>query len=322
VRVALVGGAGLLGRALCRALLHEGETPIVIDRNAPPATLGARFVPADILRDDVRSALATSAPDVVIHLAARVDPPRAGGRAAMRALHVEGTRRVTTAARLLGVPRFILVSSSVVYGARPTNPALLTESAPIFPLATFPYAVDKAAQEETARAHAGRMPLVIARPGILYAGDAKSYLTEMLRLAPGILPAIDGCRPLLDFVDVDDVASALVALSRAAPIVQGPFNIASRAPIAFDEVARIAGLRVIEIPRRLVAPALDIGALLAPRWARAPSYILDHLMFPFVTDASALTRATGFVPRFTAADALRAMLDRNVNPTERVHASA
>jgi len=309
MRVALVGGAGLLGSALERALDEGGDQVTVLDVRAPQGAR-ARFVPIDILRDDVRSALATCAPDVVVHLVARVDPPSVGGRAAMRALHVEGTRRVVAAARALSVRRCVLVSSSVVYGARPTNPVPLDESAPVAPLAHFPYAVDKAAQEDVARATCGAVELVVARPGILYGRGAKNYLTEILRRAPGVLPAIDGARPLLDFVHTADVARALAGLVRAPQPITGAFNIASRAPISFDEVARLAGLRVVDVPRRLLAPLLDVGALFAPRTARAPSYILDHLMYPFVTDGGRIEREIGFRPSTTAAEALAEMLDR------------
>lgn len=305
-RVALIGGAGLVGQALARALADDGDEPLVVDL-APPRELVGRYRRADILEDDLAPLL--DGVDAVVHLAARVDPPHPRKRGEMRRLHEEGTERVVRAARRAGVRRLVLCSSAVVYGAWAENPVPLHEEHPARPRPGFPYAVDKALQERIVLDAAGALEVVIARPAIVYGEGARSYLTEILRRAPGILPALDGRRPPLQFVHKDDVARALAALSRVTAGT-GVFNVASRDVVSFEAVARRAGLRVVDVPRRVVAPALDAAQWVVPRWLRAPSYVLDHLMYPFVLSSARLTRELGVEPRYGSLDAVDAMLGR------------
>jgi len=167
--------------------------------------------------------------------------------------------------------------------------------------------VDKAEQERIAMSLAPSAIVTVVRPAVIYGPSAFNYLTEFLRRAPGILPALDGRRPPLDFVWVDDVAEAIArAIERRAG---GVFNLASRAPATYEQVAEVAGLNVVDIPRRLVEPALNLGARFAPSWLRAPSYVLDQLAYPFVTSGEKAERELGFLAQRTALQALRGMLD-------------
>lgn len=292
-RVVVTGGSGLVGRELLRLLAADGDDPLALDLR-PPEVPGARYVRADILTDDLAASLEGA--DAVMHLAARVDPPHPRRREAMRRLHEEGTENVVRAATRAGVRRLVLCSSAVVYGARADNPVPITEEHPSRPLETFPYAVDKARQEAIVSAAGQRLEVAIARPAIIYGAGARSYLTELLRRAPGVLPALDGRRPPLQFVHVHDVARALAALSRSS--LTGPFNVGSRDLASFESVAKRAGLRVADVPRRLVAPVLDAAQWVVPGRLRAPSYVLDHLMYPFVVSSERLVRELGVTPRY------------------------
>lgn len=303
-RAALLGGAGLVGRALARRLLKGAEfTPCIFDLN-DPCLPGVEYRRVDALTDELTAVLQGMA--VVFHLVAQVDPPRVGGRRAMRRLHEEGARNVGRAAVSAGVPRLVHCSSAVVYGAYPGRTLPLTEEAPLLPNPGFPYAVDKAAQEQILQGFRGAIELCIARPAIIYSHEARSYLTEILRYAPGILPAINGQRPALQFVHVDDVAEALVRLARSE--FPASYNVCPPDWVSYEEVARIAGLRVVDVPRRVLAPLLDAAALLAPRALRAPSYILDYLSYPFVMSPERFIEVHGVRAQHSTQDALREML--------------
>lgn len=299
----MTGGAGLVGRALVRVLLDDGDDPVALDLVAPPAASGS-FRRVDLLEDDLAPHFEGA--DAVVHLAARVDPPHPRRREAMRRLHEEGTWRVVRAASRAGVRRLVLCSSAVVYGARPDNPVPLREDTPRRPLPTFPYAVDKARQEAIVQDAAAQLEVAIARPAVIYGAGAKSYLTEILRRAPGVLPALDGRRPPLQFVHVHDVARALAALSRTS--VAGPFNVGSRDVVSFESVAKRAGLRVVNVRRRAVAPLLDAAQWVLPGSLRAPSYVLDHLMYPFVISSERLFSELGIEPRYGSLAAVDEML--------------
>ncbi|HEY1098616.1 MAG TPA: NAD-dependent epimerase/dehydratase family protein, partial [Myxococcota bacterium] len=250
--------------------------------------------------------------DRVVHLVARVDPPRdAADREAMRRLHLDGTRAVVDAASAVDVDHVVLVSSAVVYGAHADNTRPLPVDAPLRPN-PFPYAEDKAAQEALVRGLVEDDRLTVVRPAIVYAAHAHNYLTEIIRRARlpfvrGVLPALDGHRPPLQFVHVDDVAAIVAAaLSKR---VTGTLHAASNDALTYDEVAAIAGLRVVDVPLRLIGPVLDRLVPLMPPSLRAPSALFPYLMFPFLIDMASTSMALQLTPSWSSADTLRAMLD-------------
>jgi nucleoside-diphosphate-sugar epimerase len=296
-----------VGTALCRHLLHAGQDvqPIVCDLR-DPSIPGVQWIPTDLLKDNIEQVLGSANAQVVVHLAAQVDPPTSKGRMAMRSLHVDGTERLVSAVAEIGVRRLILCSSAVVYGARAGNPVPLTEEDAVQPNDGFPYGQDKAIQEQIVQEIAGNVEIAIARPTVIYGPQAKNHLTEILRYAPGILPAIDGRRPPLQFVHVDDVAQGLALLIKSS--VNGCFNIGPLDYLSYNEVAMIAGLRVIPIPRLLLKPFVNRVADKVPSWARAPDYVLEHLSYPFVISSEKMVTELGYAPQYSSAQALRAML--------------
>lgn len=304
-RVVVIGGSGLVGARLVRQLRDEGAQVTSCDI-APSSVDGIRHVPLDILRDDVGAVFHAHHPQAVVHLVARVDPPRGrGGRAKMRALHVEGLSRVVRAATRNGVERFVLASSACVYGAHPDNPVPLDEEAPLRPREDFPYALDKAAQERVLNEQGQAMSTAILRPAVIYAKEARNYLTEILRYAPKVLPAVGGRRPPLQFVHAEDVASALRALLHS--FEPGAFNVGADA-MSYENVAALCGLKVINLPRAALAPAANLGARFLPAHFRAPAYVLDQLAYPFVVDTTRLRTQCAIAPAYSSADALREML--------------
>jgi nucleoside-diphosphate-sugar epimerase len=327
--VALVGGSGLVGSALVQLLGREQVPVVVYDRRPPgPAAQSVpRWRSVDLLADNAAAVLAAGFAadhiDVVVHLAARIDPPRdAADRERMRRLHEHGTAATIEASRRAHVRRFVLVSSAVVYGASATNPVPLDEDAPVRP-GTLPYAVDKARQEELVVEHWGRAGLTVVRPAIVYAPEAHSYLTEILRRARlplpsawpfrrGVLPALDGHRPPLQFVHVDDVAAVLAAIVRRVDDarVDGIFHACAADWLAYDDVARLADLVVVDVDAARVGRVL--GALvpwMPPSW-RAPPELFPYLMHPFVLSAARTKAVLGVTPRHSSASALTAMLAR------------
>jgi UDP-glucose 4-epimerase len=318
--VPLVGGSGLVGTALLDRLLRRGHHVVVLDRRPPRRAVEWRDV--DLLDAAAAARMAAvlraAGSDVVVHLAARVDPPRDdAGRARMRRLHEHGTKATVDAARQAGVSRFVLVSSAVVYGAWPDQPVPLTEDAPVRPC-DLPYAVDKARQESLVVEGWGAAPgLAIVRPAIVYAPHARSYLTEILRRARlpvppgwrgprGVLPALDGHRPPLQFVHVDDVAAVLEAvIARAA---EGTFHACPDDWLPYDEVARLAGLAVVDVDARRIAGVLDaVLPWLPPSW-RAPPALFPYLMHPFVLSSTKTAASLGVRPVHSSSTALRSML--------------
>ena len=112
----LTGGAGVVGKALCRELIARGVCVRVLTlpgdslAQSLPGEVDVRF--GDVTDfESIRSAF--EGVDVVYHLAAILLSTKRG---AFEHVNTEGTRNVLTASKLAGVRRFLYVSSiSVTY---------------------------------------------------------------------------------------------------------------------------------------------------------------------------------------------------------------
>ncbi len=159
------GAAGFIGTRTSTMLTEEGHTVIGMDDlNAAydvrmkehrlatlQGTAGFRFLKLDISIGDELKALAGEKFDGIIHLAAR-----AGVRASVEnpglfyATNVLGTLNLLELARSQGIPKFVLASTSSIYGANPPYPTPETASSSE-PLQ--PYAASKKAAEVLAYAY-------------------------------------------------------------------------------------------------------------------------------------------------------------------------
>ena len=161
MRTLVTGGAGFIGSTLVDRLLANGGEVVALDNfdpfypeSAKRANLAAalshprfRLVEADI-RDAaaVRQVVSEAHPDAVAHLAAKAGVrPSIEAPALYAEVNVLGTTHLLEAAcQLRPLPRFVLASSSSVYGDRPDAP--FRETDPVDdPIS--PYAATKTACE-------------------------------------------------------------------------------------------------------------------------------------------------------------------------------
>lgn len=157
----VTGGAGFIGSHVCGRLLQDGHSVWAFDdlnsfyapelkrRNLHDLQALAKsfeFVQGDLTeRAAVEELFSSVAFDQVIHLAARAGVrPSLEDPALYQRVNVEGTVNLLEAARARGVRKFIIASSSSVYGINSKVP--FSETDPIFsPIS--PYAASKLACE-------------------------------------------------------------------------------------------------------------------------------------------------------------------------------
>jgi nucleoside-diphosphate-sugar epimerase len=299
--VAVTGAARGVGQALAARLADSqlaGRVVAIDDHRGDVA--GVTWRVADV-RDPALAARLAGV-DVVVHtdMSTSVDTdPRE-----RRAFNVRGAQTVLTAAAAERIGRVVLMTSAMVYGARPDNPVPLPEDAPLLADADGSMAGDLLEVEELARRSRRANPgtaVTVVRPAALV-GDAVDTLLTRHFEAPRLL-AVRGCEPRWQFCHVDDLVSALELA--AAGVVTGDFAVGCDGSLSQDEVESLSGMKSIELPARLTfGTAQRLHRLGA---TPAPAAELRYVVYPWVVDCAAL-RAAAWHPSVSNAEALAVLL--------------
>jgi UDP-glucose 4-epimerase len=154
VRAIVTGGAGFIGGHLCRRLLREGWSVLILDnlssgflRNVPD---GADFKWCDLTAEDAASELPKDGADVVFHLASHVGQELSFERPVYD-LKANGVSTLVLLKWCLdhAVKQLVFASSMNVYGNPTAMP--VTEETSVDP--PSPYAVGKIASEYLCRVY-------------------------------------------------------------------------------------------------------------------------------------------------------------------------
>lgn len=158
--ILVTGGAGFIGSHLVDRLLAQQDTRVTVidsfDDFYNPEIKRANLAPhaanpaLEVIEADIRDArkleqaFSAARLDAVVHLAARAGIRPSLDHAPLYAeVNIQGTLNLLELARRSSLPRFILGSSSSVYG--PRTPSPFREDAPLAPIS--PYAATKASAE-------------------------------------------------------------------------------------------------------------------------------------------------------------------------------
>jgi GDP-4-dehydro-6-deoxy-D-mannose reductase len=301
VRVLVTGADGFAGRRLVPRLAAEGHEVVAGVGGAPPAfPEDVRVIGLELRRHDSVAACVAPGFDAVVHLAAvasgaeaRRDPGaawevNAAGTARLCEAVAEGVGRTGRNARVL------VVSTGEVYGAG-RGRRLRRETDAAQPCS--PYAASKLGAEVAAlevRRRTG-LAVVVARPfPHTGAGQDDRFvvpafarrLAAARRSGAGTI-AVGNLEPVRDFLHVDDVIDAYVAL------------IGRGRPGAVYNIASGQGVSVGGVLARLQAM---LGSRIAP--LSDPSLMRQADVPYLVGDATRLRNDTGWAPRRTLNDAL------------------
>jgi UDP-glucuronate 4-epimerase len=283
--IVVTGGVGFIGYHVTRALLARGDSVVVVDdfSDAPyPAAeklrnerdLLAEFDRVRVVRGCVTDR-ATMSPlvqgaDAILHLAglAGVRPSFADPARYAR-VNVEGTAVMHELAREHRVERFLLASSSSVYGnatplpAREDAPAIAPES---------PYAASKRAAELVAGALCRRTPSMRCAALRFFTVYGPRQRPEMAITL--FTRAVLAGRPVTlfgdgsmrrDFTHVDDIArGVLAALEGVSPGFRA-YNLGSGAPVDLRTLVRAIGetAGIEPVVERAPVPLGDVDATFA-----------------------------------------------------------
>jgi uncharacterized protein len=263
MKVAIIGGSGLVGRALSRSMLADSADVLVLsrdpDRRRKVIPDGARI--AKWSPDDVAGLAASIADsDAVVSVAgARVAPwPWTRRRKALiRSSRVDTVRSIVEAIGQLLPDRrpatLVVVSGIDAYPESPggDDPPPMTESTPMG--SAFLAQVSRALEEEALRAEALGVHVARLRMGNVLARDADLiwFLALPVRLFLG--GRIGRGDQWLTWVHIDDAVRLFrLAIDQAIP--EGLMNVTS--PVACRQIDFVRSMaRVLRRPARFPAPA-------------------------------------------------------------------
>ena len=310
MRVVVVGASGNVGTSVLQALAGDSriESLVGLSRRLPSES----FPKVEWRRADVTVSPLTpvfEGADAVVHLAWAIQPAR--DREAVRAINVDGSRRVFAAVAAAGVPSLVYASSVGAYGPGPKD-RRVDESWPTTGIPSSFYSAHKAEVERLLDGFEADHPQVRCvrlRPGLIFKREAASEIRRLFAgpLLPGslvrrslipVVPAMD--RLVVQAVHGDDMGQAY----RMAVLgdVRGAFNIAAEPALGPDDLAQLLGARAVPVPPRLLRAAADLSYRLRlqpsePGW-------LDMALRTPLMDISRARNELGWQPSVSAADAL------------------
>jgi UDP-glucuronate 4-epimerase len=230
----VTGGAGFIGSHVCERLLNDGHRVWAFDdlnnfydpkhkqRNLREIQALAKpfeFVHGDITDRAALDELFSSVKfDQIIHLAARAGVrPSLAEPALYQRVNVEGTVNVLEAARMTGVKKITIASSSSVYGLNSRVP--FSERDPIFS-AISPYAASKLSCEALGHVwhHIYKMDVAMLRFFTVYGPrqrpDLAIYKFATLITAGKPIPVFGDGSAARDYTFVSDTLDGIIACTR------------------------------------------------------------------------------------------------------------
>lgn len=304
LRIAVTGAAGSIGSNLVARLTASDDVDAIVALDARPIDSISSKVHSyqrDILQpiDDL---LKEHGIGSLVHLAFQLKPGR--DREAARRINVGGTARVLQSCQFADVNHIVYLSSSTVYGAYKSNGVPFTEDSPVRPVRGFQYAEDKAATELLLQAYAtdyADTKITILRGCVVMGPNSDNFITNAF--SKPVLVRIAGTDPPMQFIHEEDLLD-LLKLSLSEPF-PGVYNVAGAGTVPYSHITRVAGRRAIPLPASILYPMTQASWVLRLQ-SDSPACGLDMIRWPWLADIGKLQRETGWVPQYTAQQALEA----------------
>jgi nucleoside-diphosphate-sugar epimerase len=257
----VTGGAGFIGSNIVEKLLQQGHEVRVLDdfSSGRRENLASFAKNIDLVEGDIRdfdtACRAVKTMDFVLHQAALPSVPRSvADPITSNAVNITGTLNMLEASRRAGIRRFVMASSSSVYGESEELP----KHEKMMPSPLSPYAVNKLTDEYYCRVYWGlyQLPTVCLRYFNVF-GPRQDPKSEYAAVIPRFITALqNGTKPTVygdggqsrDFTYVENAVNANILASENDKMSGGIFNCACGAQYTLnqllDKLRKIIGSEV------------------------------------------------------------------------------
>lgn len=307
--IAMTGGAGFLGYHTANYFGERGEKSVLLDIapfQVSDYPEGTEFIDADVRNlADVREALQGKEISCLVHGAAGLPLWK---RADIFSVNVEGTRNVLTAAKELGIPRVVHISSTAVYGVPKVHPLL--EDMPL--VGVGPYGESKVQAEEVCRGFRELgLCVAVIRPKT-FIGTARLGVFQILYdwVESGCrIPVIGPGKNHYQLLEVEDLCQAIyLCATGPAETVNDTFNVgAGEYRTVLADVGALCdyagnGARVMGTPAWLVKAAL--GLFEALHLSPLYKWVYGTADTDSFVSSEKIEKALGWKPQFSNSQAL------------------
>lgn len=261
-RVAVLGGTGFIGRAICATLSEQGHGLLTVARKEPATPLPGNFARLDLTEDkptDLAALLADQQIDVVVNAAGGMwgltDEQMVGANVGMAARLLEALGLMADA------PRLVHLGTVHEYGLSPIGVSLAEDSVPQ-PSMVYGQLKLQATELIADAVRTGGLDAVVLRLGNVVGAGQPSH--SLLGVTAGKLAAARAAgttaelalQPLTaqrDFVDLQDTVDAIIAALRpvtAPPVLNVGLGKASSARELVELLIEVSGVptEITEVP--------------------------------------------------------------------------
>ncbi|MDD3179357.1 MAG: NAD-dependent epimerase/dehydratase family protein [Opitutaceae bacterium] len=302
-KIALIGATGFIGRRVAAHLLARGDDVLALvrpeSRHRDALPPGVRSSEVRLDPADPRLAAALGEADAVIYAAGAV---RGRDLADFLPANVRGVEAVAAVLGALTPPRPLILLSSLAA----SEPGL------------SPYARSKRMGELVLAGSPGRLPWTILRPTALYGPGDRELRPLLALMRRGWLLCPAGPLQRLSFLEVDDLARALLAaLDHPEAVRHRTYSLDDGRPGGYDRSALAASLRphgrmhCVRVPRAVLSLAAHMNRGAARLLGYAPMLTpgkVGELTHPsWIGDNGPFTAATGWRPQSDLAAGTRAL---------------
>ncbi|MCS6857929.1 MAG: NAD-dependent epimerase/dehydratase family protein [Sandaracinaceae bacterium] len=314
--MAITGACSFLGRNLIHRLEESEkiERIVLLDIQAPPFSRlrKTRFYHVDLtdprVPPRISEILCAEQVGVLFHLAFFAGPNPDESWA--HEVESVGTMQLLHGCRESLVRQVVMASSTLLYGAHPSNPALFVESHPLKGVRgrRVAFIDDKIQSEEELARFAEARPevkAVVLRFAPIIGPRIRTFVTRWL--ARKRVPTLLGFDPIVQFLHELDAIRALLCTLAFCPKENAgkrfyAFNIVGKGFLPLSKAIRLAGRRPLPMPEGILRRLIRVGWMLG--WSEAPPAFVDYLRYSCLADGSLAERELGFVPLFSVKEAL------------------
>ncbi|HPI76251.1 MAG TPA: NAD-dependent epimerase/dehydratase family protein [bacterium] len=296
MKVLMTGGSGYFGKLLAGRLREEyGDDIDIVGVDVRECDMDEqecsdmRHVFGDSRKKRIEDVFKTEGSiDAVIHLAFGQSEEMSTDERMMT--NVYGTFQMLGLAKKYGVRQFIYPSSTIVYGARQDNPALLRERHPLLGNRDIPSVRDRIEADmicQTQAQSSSGLRVVILRMVPIWRSSGESLLTMYMK--GDYVPTLLGFDPMFQIIYEDEVLDAFIAALKC-PTARGAYNIRGHIHLPLGEVIRRLGKKPVPLPDFLVH---NNGRFI---WSKKLSFDFNYIKYPFTVDGARAFEELGYDP--------------------------